>query len=68
VAKMPGGCFPYFAGVLKAHRLPEGEVVAPVAQPQAVVPALYRDKGSSEKEEDSVFLPFLWYRSGVFFG
>ncbi len=60
-------CFPYFLKALKAHRLLKWEVVAQAAQPQAVIPALYQNKGSNEKEEDALFLPLLWYGSGVFF-
>jgi len=67
VAAMLSGCFRYFPKVLKAHLLLERGVPAQVAQPLPVIPALYRDKGSNEKEEAAVCLSFLWYGSGVFF-
>jgi hypothetical protein len=44
VVARQGGCFRDFPGVLKAHRLLGGEVVAQVAPPQAVVPVLQRAK------------------------
>jgi len=65
VAAVPGGCFRYFPEVLKAHPILGGEVLAQVAQLVPVIPALYRDKGSNGKEEDTVCLSILWYRSGV---
>jgi len=44
VARAPGGCFPRFLKARKAHWILEGEVAAPVAQTQAVIPALYEDR------------------------
>ena len=66
VARVPSGCFPRFLEALKAHWILEGEAVALVAQPPAVIPVLC--KGSNEKEEGARFLPFLWYGSGMFLG
>jgi hydrogenase maturation protease len=44
VARVPGGCFPRLLKALKAHRILEWEVAAPLVQTQAVIPVLYKDR------------------------
>jgi hydrogenase maturation protease len=44
VARALSGCFPRFAKALKAQRILEGGVVAPLAPPPVVTPALYEDR------------------------
>jgi hydrogenase maturation protease len=44
VARVLSGYFPRFPKALKAHRILEGGVVAPLAPPPVATPALYEDR------------------------